>query len=144
MKGWSRKGTKGRPVVFRTWLAVWMELKKMTIPEFARVLMVGTASVERWRSGKGMGRHNSMLTKAFFPDCPINALGGNPPRLNEPLPSCARSVDMYKFIFKLGGVIDDLAHPAALAKARGVGEYHRLKVEPATNSVQPTIPPPHH
>ena len=121
MKGWRRKGGKGRPVVYKTWFAVWMSMKQITIDEFAKICLVSTPSVERWRAGRVMSPHMAKLIKAWFPDAPIHAYGGPVVLLKEPLPMCSRSAEMYKFIFRLGGMIDDLAHPAALAKARGLG-----------------------
>ncbi len=128
MRGWRKKGSRGRPVVFVTWFGVWMEMRQLTIPEFARILMVGTASVERWRAGKPINRHMARLIKAFFPDAPIHSYGGPVARLSEPLPTCSRSLEMYKFIFRLGGIIDDLAHHDAIAKARDVGVARDLRV----------------
>ena len=128
MRGYRRKGRRfGRPVVFRTWFGVWCEMKGLGIAEMARILMVGPASVERWRAGRPINRHMARLVKAFFPDAPIHGYGGPVALLRDPLPVQARSVEMYKFIFRMGGLISDLAHPDALARARNIGTDFDLR-----------------
>ncbi len=120
MKGWRKKGGRGRPVIHRTWFALWMSMKELTIPELARIIMCSTASVERWRAGRPIDRHMARLIKAFFPDVPIHSFGGPVVKIDQPLPIQSRSTEMYKFIFKMGGLIDGLANPEAIERARGV------------------------
>lgn len=145
MKGYRKKSGQGRPITFRTWLTCWMAMKSLTIEEFAKILMVSTASVERWRAGRPINHHMAKLVKAFFPDAPIHGLGGPVALITQPLPTQTRSTEMYSFIFRITGFIDGLAHPAAMAKARGIGIDHHLKpkVVPVTSYVPPTTPPPH-
>lgn len=133
----------GRRVRHKTWFSVWICMKRISVKELARITLVGTATIERWRVGRPVSRHMAQLLKAFFPDIPIHTYGGPPARITEPLPTQSRSLEMYKYIFHLGGLIDDLADPAAIAKARSVGVEHDLRAWPKKNSVRPATPPPH-
>ena len=105
-------------------------MKGLTVPEFAKILMVATSSVDSWRKGNPMNSHMAMLIKAFFPDAPVHSLGGPAARISEPMPTQTRSPAMYKFVFRLGGLIDDLAHPDALARARGIGLGRKWRAAP--------------
>lgn len=137
--GWRKKSHIGRPVTHRTWLSVWMEWKKLSNREFAKILMVAETSIENWRSGKPLSMHNARLIKAFFPDCPVNVYDRIPPRIQDKLPICSRNPKLYRYIFGIVGLLDGTAHAGAIARARGISATPELS-EPSEGPVLPGEP----
>lgn len=104
---------------YRTWLSVWMDMKRLSVPEFARIVMIHPSTAKNWRRGSSMRPHYSKCVKAWFPDAPIDARGGCPVSINQELPCCSRSREMYKFIHKVRDLLAG-ADPAVLARAAEV------------------------
>lgn len=113
--------TRGRPIKFKTWLGLWMDMKGFTIEAMARMMYFGEMSIKRWRAGNAIGRHAAQLMRSRWPDAPVALRGGHVPRLDEPLPINARTPDLYRYLFKKMGVIGEKEiAPIALERARGI------------------------
>jgi hypothetical protein len=110
----------GPEINYKTWLALWIDMKGWSVDTFARILCYSHVSVQKWRKGR-IGPHAAQLIRARWPDAPVHRLGGHVPRINEPLPINARTPDLYRFMFKKMGLIGEKAIcPVTLERARGI------------------------
>lgn len=123
--------TKGRPIVYKTWLSLWLDARQVTAEGFARAVCYSLMSVHRWRRGGPMGEHAAQLIRARWEDAPINRRGGRVIPISAPLPINARTPLLYRFLMKKAGIIGEAKiAPIALAQARGLGFGSKAKEVP--------------
>lgn len=133
--------TMGRPTTYITWLSLWMDMRRFSVDNFSRMLCYSEMAVYNWRAGKVMGRHAAQLIRARWPDAPIHLRGGHVSKIHEPLPTSARTPEMYRFLFRKMKYIDPatVVWSVALERARGIvlGESKPKEIPVPGSQVNP-------
>lgn len=111
----------GRPVSYKTWFGLWMDMRCFSIDGFGRAVLYSAMAIKRWRAGGAMGRHAAQLIRARYPEAPILLLGGRVPSLKDTLPINARTPEIYRFLMRKMNVIDEgKVASKTLDQARGI------------------------
>lgn len=143
MRALWRRRRAGRQPIYKTWFAMWIDMRGFTIPRFARVMLVSPNTIAKWRNGASMTRRNAIMMRSLFPDAPVHALGGPVIHMTEPLPINARSKRMYRFIFRQFDLIETEQMPTevwpkAVEEARLRHAYYGRHAHKPERSIEPS------